>query len=549
MEEIICYTDRLPKDTKKNISFLDLLLNERLAEGILLFPKDIYTRIGDINRKLTAKQNYEFLLRAVSEYPFTAIGASLPSNTDAVIIDNRKGNQDLRNGYRTDCYIAGKYRQQLLAAGFFNPVIKTLLNDASCLTDPEEASSWLEKMISHAPEYYEIDDNTRPILLYLTSDICCNTLNLFAIQLADALRTLRQRTEIFDIQKEGNQALTRFIGSRFKAIVGIQTHAFSIMMQDKKTNLHDLIAGPKFNMILDHPAWLKEHIENGPKDYYLLIHDRNYLSFAKRYYKNIKDCFYFPPAGVTSTDILPSEKIYDITFIGSYFDYRKRLALIRAYDRPFRFLAARFLHIMHRNPDCPAELALRQALEYYHIELCDSDFLDLFYEMRQVCFCIMTYYREKIIRTLLDAGIRIHVYSESWKNAPFSEHKCLVCHSTVDVKESLKIMAQSRISLNIMSWHKDGLTERIFNAMLCHSAVLSDRSAALENIFINGQDLLLFSLQNLDSLPLLVKELLANDKMQQELANNGYARAFQGHRWINRAEQFLRFVQPDNPVP
>ena len=45
-------------------------------------------------------------------------------------------------------------------------------------------------------------------------------------------------------------------------------------------------------MILDHPAWMKEHIDNGPKDYYLLLHDRNYLSFVSRYYKNVRKSFY-----------------------------------------------------------------------------------------------------------------------------------------------------------------------------------------------------------------------------------------------------------------
>lgn len=547
MKKIICYNSRLPQGTQQNIAFMDLLLNEQLAEGILLCPKDIFGRIGDINHKLSAKQNYEFLLRAMSKYPFIIVGASdpdtiFPPDADTVIIDNRPISSTPWESYRTDCYIAGKYQQELLHSGFFNAVMETLLYDASQLSQPEEAAAWLEKMVSHAPEYYEIDDDARPILIYLDSDICYNTLTLFATQLADALGVLRQRVEIFDIRKEGNQALTRFIGNRFKAIIGIQTYAFSIMMQDKKTNLHDLIAGPKYNMILDHPAWMKEHIEHGPKDYYLLIHDRNYLSFARHYYKNVKNSFYFFPAGILPNDIFPTNKIYDITFIGSYFDYRKRLTVIQSYDRPYRFLAVRFLHIMRQNPDWPAELALRAAMEYYHIELSDNDFLDLFYEMRQVCFCIMTYYREKIMRTLLDAGIEIHVYGDSWRNAPFAEHACLIRHASVPVEESMKIMAQSKISLNIMSWHKDGLTERIFNAMLCHSAVLSDRSTALEDIFTNGKDILLFSLQHLDSLPLLVKEWLADDQKLEALAEHGYAKALQHHQWNRRAEQFLQFL-------
>ena len=162
-------------------------------------------------------------------------------------------------------------------SGYFNPVVEALLGYVSQLPDPKEATDWMEKMISHAPEYYKIDDDTRPILTYRGESTCYNQLNAFADELAKALIACHQIVEIFDITKEGHQALTKYIGQHFKAIIGVQTYIFSIMMQDKTTNLHDLIMGPKFNMILDHPVLLKEHITAGPKDYYLLVHDRNYL--------------------------------------------------------------------------------------------------------------------------------------------------------------------------------------------------------------------------------------------------------------------------------
>lgn len=562
MEKIICYTSYLPEDTKQDISFIELLLDERWANGRIEYPRHIHSEIGDINHKLAAKQNYEFLLRAARKYPVMLIGdatANPPvADTDSIQLDLPW------DSYCTDCYIVGKYQQELLSSGFFNLVIETLLQKASCFPASMHATAWLEKMISHDPEYYTIDDNTLPILIYRGSKVCFNILDLFADALAKELLRCRQRIEIFDVEKEGNPALTRLIGRRFKAMIGIQTHVFSILMQDKKTCLHDLIAGPKYNMILDHPAWMKEHICNGPKEYYLLTHDRNYLSFASRYYKNIKQSFYFPPGGVSPEDAsqihpmpesaaesvplplsfsVPQTKQFDLTFIGSYYDYRKRLALIHSYDRFHRFLAARFLRFMCQNPDEPAEQAFQQALEHYRIHLNDEDFLHLFYEMRQVCFCAMTYYREKIIRTLLEAGITIHVYGDTWKNAPFQSCKNLIRHPAVSPREGLEIMERSRISLNIMSWHKDGLTERVLNAMLCQSAVLSDRSSILEDIFVSGQDLILFSLKQLDTLPALIKELLSDEERLWEITMNGYENARKNHRWKNRAKAFLQILE------
>lgn len=535
MEEIICYTNYLPEGTEQNISFMELLLNDNWANGKIQCSDSIFNEVGTLNTKLLAKQNYEFLLRVTRRYPLKAIGIS--DCTYSI------SNEDLLESFRTDCYIAGKYQQELLASGNFNPVIETLLTNASQLPDSAKASLWLEKMISHAPEYYEIDDNTRPILIYKGTDACYNTLNIFSQKLADSFLAYKQRVEIFNVETEGNQSLTKYIGQHFKAIIGIQTYAFSIMMQDNTTNLHDLIIGPKYNMILDHPAWMKEHVIHAPKDYYFLVHDRNYMAFSNRYFKNaIKECIYFPPGGILPHSDKQLLKCYDISFIGCYRNYRERLQTIYSYDRKHRFLAARYIGIMKNHPEYPAEKALHETLAYYHIELSDTDFLDLFYEMGQCYFCVMLYYREKILQVLLDAGIEVHVYSESWGKAPFANHPCLFCHPGIDIKESLLVMQQSRLSLNIMSWHKDGLTERVLNAMLCQSVVISDKSTGLEETFVNGKDIVLFDLTNLKMLPTIVKNLLADHKKLQEISINGYNQAVQNHLWAHRAMNLLQLL-------
>lgn len=539
MHEIICYTTYLPEGTEQYITFMKLLLDDNWANGKICCPEEVYREIGNINTKLTSKQNYEFLLRAVQKFPLKAVGVSSSGQANSSVVISW-------DDFRTDCYIAGKYQKELLDNGYFNPVVETLIHYANRFSDSKKATDFLEKMISHAPEYYEIDDNTRPILIYRGDSTCYNQLNTFADELAKALISYHQCIEIFDVKKEGHQSLTRYIGQHFKAIIGIQTYVFSIMMQDKSTNLHDLIIGPKFNMILDHPVLLKEHITAGPKDYYLLIHDRNYLAFVNRYYKNIKGCFLFSPAGITSTidtdrkpNIQSAEKIYDISFIGSYYNYRQILASLKSYDHDLRFLANRFLTELRKNPNLPTEAALHNVLVQQQLNLTTDQFLDLLFQFRHIFFCVMYYYREKVILTLLDAGIEINVYGDSWSSAPFVNHPCLIRHSQVNAYESLLIMQQSRISLNIMAWHKDGFTERIANAMLNHSVVVSDKSTQLEELFVDKQDIVLFDLKNMNTLPATIQTLLSSLKQLNSIAQNAYVKTFQKHQWTNRAEQFL----------
>ncbi len=543
MNEIICHTSHLPEGEELNISFMDLLLNDTWADGELCFPESLYSEIGNKNNKLVAKQNYEFLLRAAQTHPIKLIGNSNVTGQNLY---------DTWESFRTDCYVVGKYQQELLDTGYFNPVIETLITTASAFSNSKEAISWMEKMISHAPEYYEIDDDTRPILIYRGESTCYNQLNSFADELAKALLACRQSVEIFDVKREGHQSLPRYIGQHFKAIIGIQTYLFSVMMQDKTTNLHDLIIGPKFNMILDHPSLLKDHITNGPKDYYLLVHDRNYLNFAKKYYKNIKSCFHFSPAGImpvaktSDTNIEHSsrnpEKIYNLSFIGTYYNYRNILINLKSYNRNFRYLANRFLGEMKRNPNQPTETALKKVLEDYQINLSNNQFLDMLFHFRYVSFSVMYYYREKIIHTLLNAGIEVNVYGDSWNSAPFANHPCLNRHPKLDVYESLLVMQQSHICLNIMAWHKDGFTERIANTMLNYSLVVSDRSTQLEELFVDNQDLVLFDLENLNTLPATIQALLKSPEKLNSITQHGYLKATQTHLWLNRAEQFLTIL-------
>ncbi len=483
MEEIICYTPYLLEGERRNISFLELLLDDNWANGYIECPEDVYFNIGDINHRLVAKQNYEFLLRAVQKYPLKAMGG-VHSSYEGKHLGVGK---NIWEEYRTDCYVLGKYKEELIASGYYSDAVKELIAKALDFPDSGEAVIWLNKMISHAAEYYAIDDDTRPFLIYQDNDFCCHVPASFANGLAEALRTYRQQVFLWDVANE--TGLAQFAGQRFKAVIGIQTYIF--LSTTQKGYLHDLIGGPKYNIILDHPIGLRNLFENHPDHYYVMVHDRNYQRFLKHYWPNVEECYCFSPGGMFPAEPMlkwetsgrcinwAEVKQYDVVFIGSYPDYRNFLELMYGLHGPYRILAAYFLHVMRWNPNYPAEKALNEALEYYGISIGNADFLNLLEMLRYVISCVSSYYREKIICSLLDEGIEIHVYGDNWCNAPFSLHKCLVCHPAINMEDSLHIMERAKISLNVMTWHKDGFTERVLNSMLAGAAVLSDKSRAV----------------------------------------------------------------------
>lgn len=547
MDEIICYTSYLPAGEEKSINFMELLLDDNWADGIIECPEKVYSDIGDINHRLEAKQNYEFLLRAVQKYPIKAMGGVYSSIRENL----PESGSNVWEEYRTDCYVAGKYKEALIASDYYSDAVKGLMEKALDFPDPGEAVGWLNKMISHTAEYYAIDDDTRPILIYQDNHFCCHVPASFADGLAEALRSCRQQVVLWDVS--GNEAdLAQFAGKRFKAVVGIQTPIF--LSTTQKGYFHDLVGGPKYNIILDHPIGLRDLFENHPDHYYAMVHDRNYQRFIKCYWPSMKDCFCFSPGGIPPSDPMlewelsgrcvnwEEVKQCDIVFIGSYPNYRDFLELLYSLRGPHRILAARFLRVMRQNPDYPAEKALAEVLEYYGIRTGRDDFLNLLEMLRYVISCVSSYYREKIIRVLLDAGIEIHVYGDNWNKAPFAGHKCLVCHPAIDVEKSLYIMEQAKISLNVMSWHKDGFTERVLNSMLAGAVVLSDKSTRLEEEFADGKDIALFDLAQIDALPDRVKTLLADDEELKKIAENGRRKVMQKHLWIHRAKELLHII-------
>lgn len=534
---IICYTTYLPEGEERNITFEELLLDSNWVEGRVECPEEIYEHVGDINHKLSAKQNYEFLLRAISKYPLRVVG-SLAGNSSS---DCRK---DKWNEYCTDCYIAGKYQKELLELGYYPTIMKRLTVKALEFSEPDKAISWLKKMIAHTSEYYEIDDDTCSILIYRDSDACHHIPASFANELARSLRIFRQRVILWDIiAEEDCTSLAQFLqGKRFKAIIGIQTRLFlsTYLSGKEKGFVHDLVYGPKYNIVFDHPIGIRRLFDNPPNNYYVLVHDRNYQSFIRNYFPKVKDSFCFSPGATCLPDT--QLKQYDIIFVGSYPNYRNILRIIYNMDGPYRILAVRFLHIMRRNPDYTAEKALHGVLDNYGIKGSDADFLNLLEALKCVTACISSYYREKTIQALLDAEIELHVYGNDWDTAPFAEHRCLRRHPTMDLEESLCVMKKAKISLNVMSWHKDGLTERILNSMLAGTVVVSDRTTHLEEEFVDGEDIILFNLANISQLPGRIKGLLSDDERLAKIAANGKKKVEQKHLWIHRAKELLGII-------
>lgn len=395
----------------------------------------------------------------------------------------------------------------------------------------------LEQMIGYKELYFEVEKEYAPILIYISDNICYGILNYFAKCLGDALEKEGQLVEYFDTESQSLEELVEKAKQPYKAIVGIQTYLFSVKFVSGKP-IHDVFDAPLFNMVLDHPLVMHKHLLDATKQLTILTHDRNYEAYIKRYYPNVNTEIFYPAGEEWQAE----EKIYDLTFVGSYADWTPWREPIRGLNRKYRGKIRTLITEMKRNPNQTYEQSCRQVFNEELKGLSKEEEAQLLFECKDCYFLVMKYYRKKIIFTILNAGIKLQVFGDCWRNAAFQGYPNLQVHEQMTQQECLRAYAQSRISLNIMSWHKDGMTERLANMMLCNTVVLSDRSTYLEEHYKNHEELELFDLTEIEKLPNTIRKLLRDEQKQYAMTQKAYEKASLEHRWEHRAKQLLTLL-------
>lgn len=538
------------------LSFEEILLDERLVQGDIWVLKKALCSVGGINYRLMSKQNYELLIRISQEYIvlllndiesvafLRMVNADEKSWMHLQFDPSRKESFEceeyrlLEDSLKTDCYLISRYRSELIAMDCFQDAALGILSSGA---GNEDIMQYLEGMVAKNEDFYYIYDCTQPILIYTGIDLCYNILNTFSTELGAAFEELGQRIEYFDSSKQSPEEIVHYTKRRFKSVIGMQTNMFSVKWKTGEL-IHNDITAPKYNFLFDHPIWLRNYLEQKPNQFCALTPDENYAHFIKKYFNY--PARLLPPAG----ELLfceEKQRDYEVAFLGSYGEEPiDNLKYIRSIDKKRAYLLNWYISYMRNHLDETPEHAFEKALEHYGIPYTQSEFIDLFYRERWVITELANHYRNKVIKTLLDAGIAVHIFGDTWKESPMWVHPMLISHPAVYGKDALEVYARAKISLNIMRWHKDGFTERIANAMLQKSVVITDRTVYLEKNFTDGINIILFNLNHLKELPGRIRDLLAHENKRKMIAENGYKKA-QQHTWRSRAVKILEMIEED----
>ncbi|MBO4395629.1 MAG: glycosyltransferase family 1 protein [Eubacterium sp.] len=420
----------------------------------------------------------------------------------------------------------------------------------------------------------------RKIILYNEG---IETLIFFSKQLGAAFEHMGYETFYFNQESEFDSLLKlmEFIEPDVTASVGFNFNGCSgeDYLYDKNgVHLYDFRDVLTINIVVDHPMYYHKFEPYLPERYVQLSIDGEHEDYLKRFFPEIKRG---PECLLAGTSILKTgvtAAIHDMSgYIISPDDEALKSGHIRSMDEesPYAKLNYdRHLPIVftgnYNPPEKQDPVLARNGPEYeqfYHDliddfiahpdyeltstierhlrdsfadELTEDTLRDTFPYMIVIDLYIRHYFRGEVVRTLVDAGIPVHVYGAGWELLRVKNPDCLITHPNINSKECLERISEADISLNVMPWFKRGAHDRVFNSMLNGAVCVTDPSDFLLKEFNDGEDIFFYKLDELDNLPDIITRI-QNDKDQMEkIRRAAYKKCLAHHTWSHRAELIAR---------
>ena len=383
------------------------------------------------------------------------------------------------------------------------------------------------------------------------------TLGYFSEQIALELERNGYETCFIDYERmyESMDAMLHFLEREETALVTfnfIGLRGESVFQTESGRSIWQEENLPILNILVDHPLYYHSCLKEAGGRTRVFCVDREHVGYVRRFYPGVKVEF-LPLAGNellfshgdgehgTHRADVPEPVPYgrrtvDLVFTANYVSMEMLEEKVKALDDDYRIFYRRITEDLIADPtqsvDVVMERHIRDELgavpgEQLCAAMSGMIWIDLF---------IRSYFREKVVQTLADAGIIVRVFGADWEKIHCKKPQNVrTSGGKVNSAACVQAMRDARIALNVMPWFKDGAHDRVFTAMLQGTAVLTDDSRYLREECRDGENICFYSLKTLEQLPDQVARLLDDPVRTAELAERGYRMAEKRHRWKNRA--------------
>ena len=374
------------------------------------------------------------------------------------------------------------------------------------------------------------------------------TLEYFSRQMAKQFEKMGYLVFFYDLKDEEHSAkrLRKFIRVGETVLVTFNFEGLEKeegVYQEGVGYIWDAYKIPCYNIAADHPYFYHDRLAELPADYHHISIDRLQEQYFKAFYPEFHREGFLPLAG-TMLDGDVGKKQYDVIMTGNYTELSFFEPYINWINDEY---AAFYRGIINELIEKPYQTVEQVALAHCEREMGKEPNSELRIALSKMIFIDMyvrNYWRGKVVRTLVDAGIKVDVVGKGWEKLEDVKHpENLILHPQTDSLTCLEMIKQSKISVNVMPWFKDGAHDRVFNSILNGAVCVSDTSKYLCEELAEGEGVCYYNLENVDKLPIKMKDLLQDEKQMQDSVSRGRAKVLDMHTWAKRAEQVVEWIE------
>lgn len=296
-------------------------------------------------------------------------------------------------------------------------------------------------------------------------------------------------------------------------------------------NIWDYFHIPCINYVLDHPFYYFDMLNKAPEYGILACVDRSHVQYANRFYDRVKRSLYLPLAGEDLTE-------------GSFKKLKeRRISVLSAVgckvkvDYPFDDFSQDVIRLMQKDTNINLETVIEKKWQLLSENEQEMELKKVIEKYRWIDRYMKQWARELAIRVLVEAQIDVYVCGIGWDQTDIFTNPFFHWVGDIKQEECLRLMQDSKIVLNVMPWFREGLHDRVINAMLSGAVCVSENNQCMRECFEEGEDYIAFSLEQIQLLPELVIKVLNNMESYQKKVDLAYLKASQQHTWESRIVQ------------
>lgn len=391
------------------------------------------------------------------------------------------------------------------------------------------------------------DGKPRIVLFYCSTE----SFNFFADQLDQEFQARGHETFILDLRNPPPEDPHSYVHFFRFASAGIDAAVCYDAMCIRDQILIDIWNEQQtmvVDIFMDPPLRFHPSLENTPTRYHLFCCDQEHVDYVKKYFANeVPRVNFMPHVGVVpeeNTKAIPYDKRkYDILFCGTYYRPEEQMAEIMKFcpkDSVLWKLYQEAFENLKKDSRLSVVNGILLTIDQMGLDLSEKALKSTLNLSNYVDWAIRMYQRGRVVSALAESGLELYFLGRGWENHPSSKlsniHRI---DDRIPYKDTLAYMADARINLNVMPGFKQGTHDRIFNTLLQHSVPLTDSSSWIDNNYIDGVDIVLYNLDQLERLPSIAGKLLNDIELAERIIKNGYEKTVRNFTWHHCADWIL----------